>query len=265
MCRFLIYFNPNKDPVYLKNIIYDFDHSIIKQSHIECYTPGLENNTLNADLNADGFGIGWVNCYDKNFYKYKNTQPIWNDENLFSITNNIKSNIILAHIRANLFGLFAPVSLFNSHPFVINNFMWMHNGCVCNFLNKKANFTNLIDPTINKKIKGSTDSEYCFGLFLTFYYQLNNPIHAMIKLINFIKKIELKAYLNFVVCNNDFMIVTRSAINNDREPLSLYHNKKLQIVSSEPLEKDNDEWKIIPNNNLIYMDKENNYKIESIF
>ena len=61
------------------------------------------------------------------------------------------------------------------------------------------------------------------------------------------------------------MIVTRSAINNDREPLSLYHNKKLQIVSSEPLEKDNDEWKIIPNNNLIYMDKENNYKIESIF
>lgn len=263
MCRFLIYFNPNKEEIYLKDIIYDFDHSIIKQSHTESYTPGLDKNSLNADLNADGFGIGWFNANDNKFYKFKNTQPIWNDENLLSITNNIKSNIILAHIRANLFGMFAPVSLFNTHPFVINNFIWMHNGCICNFLNKKPNFINLIDPIILKKINGSTDSEYCFGLFLTFYNQIKNPIDAMIKLINFIKNLSLKSYLNFVVANNDFMIVTRAATNNDKEHLSLYHNKKLQIVSSEPLEKENNEWKIIPNNNLIYIDKENNYKIES--
>ena len=263
MCRFLIYFNPNKDEIYLKDIIYDFDHSIIVQSYTESYTPGLNKNSLNADLNADGFGIGWFNKNDNKFYKYKNTQPIWNDENLLSITNNIKSNIILAHIRANLFGMFAPVSLFNTHPFIINNFIWMHNGCICNFLNKKQNFINLIDPLILKKINGSTDSEYCFGLFLTFYNQLNNPIDAMIKLINFIKKLDLKSYINFVVSNNDFLIVTRGAINNDKEQLSLYYNKKLNIVSSEPLEKDNEDWQIIPNNNLIYIDKESTYKLES--
>lgn len=265
MCRFLIYFNPNKKPILLKNIIYDFNHSIINQAHSECYTPGLEKNTLNADLNADGFGIGWYNTNDNKFYNYKNTQPIWNDENLISITNSIKSNIILAHIRANLFGLFAPVSHFNTHPFVIDNFIWMHNGCICNFLNKKQNFINLIDPLILKKINGSTDSEYCFGLFLTFYYQLNNPIDAIIKLINFIKQLNLKSYLNFVVSCDNFMIVTRVGINNDNEPLSLYYNKILQIVSSEPLEKDSEDWVIVPNNKLIYIDKKNNFNFESIF
>lgn len=265
MCRFLVYYNPNNKSIFLKDMIYDFDHSIIKQSYTECYTPGLSKNKLNADLNADGFGIGWINNYDNNFYKYKNTQPIWNDENLISITNNVKSNIILAHIRANLFGLFAPVSLFNTHPFIIDNIIWMHNGCVYNFINKKYNFISLINPKIIKKINGSTDSEYCFGLFLTFFYQLNNPIQAIMKLINFIKQQNLTSYLNFVVCSNDFMIATRTAINNDKEPLSLYHNKKLKIVSSEPLQKENNDWELIPINNLIYIDKKNNYKIETIF
>lgn len=255
MCRFLVYYNPEKEPILLKKIIFDFEHSIIKQSYSESYTPGLNYNKLNADLNADGFGIGWFNNLDKKFYKYKNIQPIWNDENLNSLANNIKSNIVLTHIRANLFGLFAPVSLSNTHPFIIDDFIWMHNGCIINFLDKKEEIINLINTNLIKKIKGSTDSEYCFALFLSFYYKLNNPILAFKKIFSLFKKLNLSSYLNFVVVSNEFFIVTRVGINNDKDLLSLYYNNKLKIISSEPLEKDNIDWKIVPENNIIFYDQ----------
>jgi len=261
MCRLLVYFNPESDPILIHDLLYKFDHSIIKQSYCDSYTPYLADNKLNSKLNADGFGIGWFNKFDDCFYRYKNTIPIWNDENLQIISKNIKSNIIFAHIRANLKGWCAPVSLFNTHPFIINNFIWMHNGCICDFNNVKIDFINSIDTNILKNIEGSTDTEYCFGLFLTYIKKIKDPIKTMIKLFNFIKKFKLKSYLNFVVSNNNFLIASRIILNDKINPaISLYYNKERKIISSEPLDKESDEWKVVPKNNLVYINK-NNFKI----
>ena len=265
MCRLFVYFNPNIEPFYLYNVIYQFDHSIIKQSYSESYTPYLKENRLNANINADGFGIGWINNYDEKFYKYKNTSPIWSDENLYTISKNVKSNIIFAHIRANLMGACAPVSLYNTHPFIINNFMWMHNGCICNFNDYKIEFILNMDKDILKNIEGSTDTEYCFGLFLTYLKEKNDPILAIKKLINFVKKLNLKSYLNFIVSNNNFLIATRVILNdNQGQAISLYYNKDKNIISSEPMELKTNNWKVVPKNSMIYINK-NEFKIIPCF
>jgi len=241
----------------------DFEHSIIKQSFLDRYTPKIEDNKLDSNINADGFGIGWYNEIDKKFYSFKNITPIWNDYNLDTISSNINSKIIFGHIRANLLGICAPVSIFNTHPFIIENKIWMHNGCIYNFKDNKYLFIDAIEKNIINKINGSTDSEYCFALYLTFYKKYKDPFYSMNKLINFIQNNKLKALCNFVVCSNDFIIATRFVINNNNNALSLYYNNLLKIISSEPLEYNNKKnWIIVPENSIIYLNKKtNNFQI----
>ena len=146
--------------------------------------------------------------------------------------------------------------IYNTHPFIINNYIWMHNGCICQFNQIKINFISEIDDGIFKKIDGSTDTEYCFGLFLTYMKIKNDPIEAITRLIKFVQKKNLKAYLNFVVTNNNFLIATRCIVNDKYgQPISLYYNIKNKIIASEPLEKKSKDWKVVPKNNMIYIDK----------
>ena len=177
MCRLLIYFGKQ---VYLSDIIYKPPHSIIKQSYTKSYTPDIIKNKMNSDLNLDGFGCGWWIPDKKSFFIYKSLKPIWNDNILHAIANSITSPIIIAHIRAVLKKKTSPVSDLNTHPFKINEWIWIHNAYICNFNKFKSKFISHIKADYLSKLYGSTDSEYCFGLFLSILDYNKNPFQFII-------------------------------------------------------------------------------------
>lgn len=259
MCRLLVYFGKT---IYLNEIIYNPEHSIIKQSYSPAYTPNIKKNVLNSDLNLDGFGCGWWIPEKNNFFVYKSLKPIWNDTILNSIANSIKSNLIFAHIRAVLRKRGSPVSDLNTHPFIANGWIWMHNGCIIDFDKHKGNITSYIESGILPNLYGSTDSEFCFGLYLTFLTKNSNPLESFTFLFKYLKKNNFKGYYNFITSDGINILCSRFVIGINKEPLSLYFDEKKKIISSEPLYPNSD-WIVLPKNSMLHY-KENNYKIYNL-
>ena len=114
--------------------------------------------------NGDGFGLGWyVPSIAPEPALFTSISPAWSDTNLLNLTAKIKSSVFFAHIRAASAG---GVTQFNCHPFVYGPWMLMHNGCIADFVQVKRHLRRLLDDDIYNWIKGDTDSEHLFALFL---------------------------------------------------------------------------------------------------
>ena len=273
MCRWLIYFGEN---ILLYDILYNGHNSIIKQSYKKIYTPFLEEpNIRDHERNADGFGIGW---YYNNFLEpciYTSIKTPWSDINIRRISKYIESKLIFAHIRA-----IKPLSIslvheYNCHPFYYKNFIFMHNGDLKNFIDFKKKIILDLSDEVYKIIKGNTDSEYAFALFLNLlpnklfkYGGLINKDKFKNIIIKLIKKLiiygnNIPMSMNFAFSDGNTIICTRF-INNKEEPPSLHYilnNNKL-IISSEPVDYDNT-WNYIDKNNILIYNN-NNLIIEKL-
>lgn len=267
MCRWLIYIG-NKMSLY--NILFEGHNSIIKQSYNKTFTPFLEQpNLRNHEINADGFGIGW---YDKNISIdpciYVSIKTPWSDTNIKRLSKYIKSSLIFAHIRA-----IKPLSLsivheYNCHPFSYKNLIFMHNGDLKNFIDFKKRIINELSDDIYKIIKGNTDSEYAFALFLNLLNKkiikyggeidiksFKNNIFILIKkLIAYGNNIPMS--MNFAFSDGTTTICTRFINDDNDDPPSLYYRilDDNIIISSEPIDYNNN-WNIIKKNKIITYSK----------
>ena len=295
MCRFLVYSGQMID---LKTLLILPQNSLFKQSFKKPYTPhNLVVNPRDHEFNIDGFGLCWISDIQnkKKIYLYKNIIPPWHDYNILNISECINSSLIFSHIRAiKPFSKKSTVNEQNCHPFTFENLLWMHNGdiqYVCNL--KKYVYNNLSDSLINH-IKGNTDSEYIFYIFIDMIKkskyakkylsikQLKSLFLRLIKLIIELNNNEI-ASLNIAFSDGKTIISTRFINSDNEDPPSLYYSqgdyliKKKKsilmnnlnsndsiIISSEPINNDLRQWKIIPKNNLIIVSKNKNIRIEKI-
>jgi len=111
-------------------------------------------------LQSDGWGIGFY--VNESLRVFKSEKPIYEDyDNVRSIVYNIKSNIVIAHIRraSNPRGLPREklISVENSQPFYYGKYLFAHNG-VITIPNEIAQL--LGDWRL--KIRGLNDSEVYF-------------------------------------------------------------------------------------------------------
>jgi glutamine amidotransferase len=100
---------------------------------------------------------------------FTSVAPAWNNANLRRLAEKIVSPLIFAHIRAASPG--SPTNETNCHPFQCGRFMWMHNGCIADFGKVKKRIINHLDDRLFDRILGTTDSEYCFLLFLQVLFE----------------------------------------------------------------------------------------------
>ena len=274
MCRWLIYIGDN---ITINNILFDGHNSIIKQSYKKTFTPFLEHpNIRNHQINADGFGVGW---YKDDFLEpclYISTKTPWSDINIRKISNYIESKLIFTHIRAIKPFSISLVHDYNCHPFTHKNFMFMHNGDMKNFISFKKKIINNLDDDVYQIIKGNTDSEYAFALFLNLLDKKtftngnliepelfkNNIIKLIHTLIEYSGNIPMS--MNFAFTDGNTIICTRYINDDNDDPPSLYYkiyNNNI-IISSEPVDY-NDNWIYIPKNSIVIY-KNNNIFIEQI-
>ena len=248
MCRLLGYLG---GPILLDSLLYKPEHSLIVQS----YQPREMTSGL---LNADGFGIGWYHSHvDTDPFTYKNTQPIWSDINLPSISRYIESGCALAYVRSATVG--QPVDLSNCQPFQYDRLMFVHNGFVQNF--RKTLYRPIRDrlsDTLYQSINGTTDSEHIFGLFvneltaanLTIQAALQNSLKTLAELANF-HQVEFSA--NIIISDGHQLVASRFA--SQKAPPSLYWLRddltfpNSVIIASEPLFVGN--WRECPVQSII--------------
>jgi glutamine amidotransferase len=112
-----------------------------------------------------GWGIGWYQ--GRRVVLRRGLLPAHADQAFLEAARAARSRIIVAHVRDASIG---PVRPENTHPFVHGRWLFAHNGTVSRYRRSaplRAAIEAEIDPSLRAWLRGDTDSERCFLLFLT--------------------------------------------------------------------------------------------------
>jgi predicted glutamine amidotransferase len=245
-------------------------------------------------LNGDGFGLGW---YARKIRKepaiFKSITPAWNNINLQYNAGVIKSNCIIAHVRAATHG---AVSEQNTHPFHYGRYLMMQNGGVEQFDVIKRELLSLLSDKYFNWIQGQTDSEHIFALFMQNVADINKKKPSLLELSTCLKKAfddieELKikhgladpSLYNTLITDGSKLLATRYSTNPDQENRTLYFTSGKKyvcegdlcrmvhdevkvrsiLVASERLD-DVGEWTAIPQNHCLMVERDISYELKSM-
>lgn len=291
MCRWVLY---KGDPLLIADIVTRPTHSLVDQSHNQkVYTPAVQDSKLyNAEqrrlrdhpINGDGWGLGWYNLsFPGNSHKKTSKQaetpslirgvkPPWSDHTLHEIAEVITTSCLFAHVRAATLG--GDISEQNCHPFRVGKFMFMHNGGIAGFKKIKQKLIARLRPDVFEHVRGSTDSEYAFALFVNHFppqgihgvngrfiskecreqppydwklmaYAMRNTILQICELQAEcgIEEKDSHSSLNFAVTDGNTVIATRVRTHPQEDPPSLYFAYGADFLAetdSSEQENDND-------------------------
>jgi len=282
MCRLMAY---KGTPIIMDKLLYQPKNSLVNQS--------INAREIEEPLNGDGFGIGWyvpeVNYEPVTFVS---VNPAWSNRNLRNLAPKIRTECLLAHVRAASVG---EVSESNCHPFQYKNLLMAHNGGVENFGKIKRHLREPLSDELYNWIKGQTDSEHIFAYLLDYMFKNHNTInpesvidafeHTFTALKEMMVKygIQEEAYLNMVVTNGLFIVGTRYCTNPKEEPLTLYHSEGGRYVVEDGITKmeapedddhavlvvsekltDDKSWTMIPANHFVIIEQSLNVKVRPI-
>lgn len=272
-------------PIIIDKLLYQPKNSLVNQS--------INAREIEEPLNGDGFGIGWyvpeVNYEPVTFVS---VNPAWSNRNLRNLAPKIKTECMLAHVRAASVG---EVSESNCHPFQYKNLLMAHNGGVEKFEKIKRHIRSPLNDELYNWIKGQTDSEHIFAYLLDYLFKNHKIVSAEAVIDSFehtfstLKKlmndygIEEEAYLNMVVTNGLFIVGTRYVTNPKEEPLTLYHSEGSRFVVEDGITKmeapedddhavlvvserltDDKSWSMIPANHFVIIEQTLNVKVRPI-
>lgn len=274
MCRFTFY---QGRPIILSSLITEPKHSLINQSF------GAKER--DEPLNGDGFGLAWYNFnISSKPASFKSISPAWSNNNLQEICQVIETSCVLAHVRAATQGL--TVSESNCHPFKWKELAFMHNGDIGGFQKIKRHLIHTLSDEAFHHIKGSTDSEHFFAVFIDEYLKneameqwdrvASSMMGAIRRVLSLIEEYadDQHSYMNMVLTNGRLAVAVRFTTDKEEHADSLYMNlgknyvcedgvcymldpgerEKAVIISSEPLSKD-DGWEPIPVNSMVLVEE----------
>jgi glutamine amidotransferase len=251
MCRWLAY---SGSEVSLDTLLMAPEHSILDQSrHAE---------RTEFEINGDGFGVGWYGSLASPGV-FHDIRPAWNDRNLQSLAAHVKSSLFMAHVRATTG---SPVSRSNCHPFVHENWLFVHNGRIGGFEELRHALDCQIAPAIYGKRIGSTDTETMFELALTLGLAEDPPagIRRMIERVELEREkqgVNEPFHMTVAVSDGKRLWAFRHA--SDLHDPSLFHSvpgarlrgadgsteplgSEAVIVVSEPLDREPGNWVEVP-------------------
>lgn len=126
-----------------------------------------DHNALRFQSHAHphGWGIGWYR--GGQVVIRRGLLPAHADEAFVEAAQAARSRIVVAHVRDASVG---PIAEENTHPFVHGRWLFAHNGTVARYRRSarvRAAIEAEIDRPLRAALRGETDSERCFLLFLT--------------------------------------------------------------------------------------------------
>jgi glutamine amidotransferase len=256
MCRWVAYAGHE---VYLENLLFLQKNSLISQS--------LKATKSNFVTNGDGFGVAWYGDRETPGV-FKDILPAWNDENLRQISKHIKSSLFLAHVRATTG---AGVSRMNCHPYVYQNWSFMHNGHIGDWTLHRREIESLISKDFYIYRNGTTDSEALFLLALSFGL-IEDPVKGMSRALEKVSRIlqreQSQDPLRLTAALSDGKSIWAFRYSSDNMSPSLFYgnpstlehrssNKNHNLVStiaSEPFDDEEDHWVEVCESSYLHWD-----------
>lgn len=282
--------------VAVQDLLYKTDASLVKQSYDPRYMYDMQN--------LAGFGLA---VWSKQFSMtekpllFKSVELPFYDRNLENIASQVKGECMVAHVRGlpyekDQLGMRNIISRQNLHPFLFDNtnVTLAHNGALSDFNNIKYYLTKEIKKEIFSQIKGTTDTEWLYALFLsrlrTLTPNLNDMIKAVFESIDILRSIRVDhttfsfSPINLFITDGDRLVATRYVIDyghylDNMEHIHLdYHSlwytvgnayteedghyemrgypqKNSIIISSEPLTIDPSSWIKVPEYSLLAVER----------
>jgi len=272
-------------PIIIDKLLYQPKNSLINQS--------FHAREIEEPLNGDGFGVGWY-VPELNYepITFVSVNPAWNNRNLRNLAPKIKTDCMIAHVRAASVG---DVSESNCHPFQYKNILMAHNGGVEDFGKIKRHLRDPLSDDLYNWIKGQTDSEHLFAFLLQELFSNHKSISPDAVVDSFehtfreLKKLMTQygvtepAYLNMIFTNGLFFVGTRYCSDPKEEPLTLYHSEGSRYVVEDGVTRmeapDDDDhavlvvsekltddayWTMIPANHFVIVEPTLNVRIRPI-
>ena len=245
----------------------------LKQSdHQEKNTPGLDSES-DHHQHPDGFGLAWFGSATHK-WKIMKTAKIYKEvKNLSSVLNEVVvHDLVVGHIRKKTGH--TEASYENTHPFTHKNQLFVHNGYLDGFDDIKNSILQYISPEYRMSIRGETDTEHMFYLFLTLKQKIEEEeantkkhnqnidtnyilFHSVVRLFRILRSVCKQFTANFIYCNKSHSIIVRYAFNRNKRIFapSLYfngtHNEHKLLISSEPIMET---YSIVPTHTVICVD-----------
>lgn len=163
MCRLFFSFR-NKS---IKPLLKEF---LAQSNHKSKNTPAI-NNDRDDNTHTDGFGIVWKSQDANDWNVYKQPKLYTEDTNLNATLDKIPNNLVIAHIRKRTQG---DVSMENTHPFHYDGQVFVQNGSIADFEKHLVQLRSYIVAPLLSKIRGQTDTECLFFMFLSCKNYLDN-------------------------------------------------------------------------------------------
>jgi glutamine amidotransferase len=196
-----------------------------------------ERNSLRAQSveHRDGWGIAY---YDNGTPVVAHgLGPAHQDPEFERVSAMVSASTVLAHVRLASIG---EVALRNAHPFTHGKWTFAHNGTLRHYEAQSSAIEALIAPMYLQKMRGETDSERCFRLFLTYLFGQSEESVAMSArevaraLVRTTKAVAAltdrpeapPSSMNFLVSNGKLMVATR-------HHRTLYFSERRPKASSE--------------------------------
>jgi glutamine amidotransferase len=214
MCRLLGYIGA---PVLLEDLLYAPDSSLLKQT--------VAPQQI-AMLNLAGFGLAaWdptSHNPDKPFV-YRNTEVAVFDRNLQVLSQKIRTNAVVAHLRGVPYHSSVQINQQNVHPFMFEGarLAVAHNGDLAAFEEMRFDLLAHIRPEMARCIRGSTDSEWIYALIVSALPDPSGPLQpadilrAIDSALTAIRKvrdrlgIRRSSSVNLVACDGANLVATR--------------------------------------------------------
>lgn len=242
MCRFLAY---SGVPVFLEDFVASPCHSLIHQS--------LHAEEAKTGTNGDGFGVGWYGERSEPG-QYREIRPAWSDENLLSISRQVRSHLFFAHVRA---ATGTATTRANCHPFVHGRHLFMHNGQVGGYALIRRRLEALIPDAFYGARVGTTDSEALFLLALAHMEEGLPAPDALAAAIGdvllLMQAAGVQEPLRCAAALADGETIHAIRWSSDAKPPTLYvcNRDDSVVVASEPVDAARDCWQAVPPNALV--------------
>ncbi|MSO64605.1 MAG: class II glutamine amidotransferase [Alphaproteobacteria bacterium] len=262
MCRWIAYAGPRLS---LAMLLFGPTNSLIRQS--------LSARRSIVPTNGDGFGLGWYGDLSEPGV-YRDTMPAWNDQNLHSLSRQIRSRLFFAHVRASTG---TATSRDNCHPFRHENQLFMHNGRIGGYAKIRRELEQHIPSALFTNRSGTTDSEAFFLLALG-HGLADDPAGALGRTVRLVEDVMAAHHvdepLRIAAAYADGERIIALRYSNDHQSPTLFFGRggdvylrhgeiRFQsgdgsaIVLSEPLDGADASWNEIPESRWLMVEKGN--------
>lgn len=259
MCRWLAYAGKS---IPMSTLLFQPNNSLIRQS--------LSAQRSIVPTNGDGFGLGWYGDLASPGL-FRDTMPAWNDANLRSLAEQIRSRLFFAHVRASTG---TATTRLNCHPFRYGPWLFMHNGKIGGYSRIRRELEQMIPLEYYNHREGSTDSELFFCLALSYGLELD-PVSALARTVGLIEQVmesnKVDEPLRITAAASDGNRIVALRHSTDRRSPSLFfasgaevavlegecrftHGQGSVLVLSEPLDEVADYWVEVPESHVLLAD-----------